>query len=59
MAKERASRGVKLSWITIVGLGELMPKDEVFRLKEYVTHVEYKIGEKPPKWDSVFGHGDD
>ena len=54
MAKGRVSGGVRLSCITIVGLGELMPRKEVFKLGEYVGHVDYRIGEKPPKWDSTF-----
>ena len=53
MAKERASRGAKLRSITIVGLGDLLPGKEVFKLREHVTHVEYRVGENAPKWDSV------
>ena len=53
MAKERASKGVKLRSITVVGLGELMPGKEVFKLREHVTHVEYRFEEKPPGWESV------
>ena len=53
MAKERASRGMKLASITIVGLGELLPGREVFRLREYVAKVDYKVGEGPPEWDAV------
>ena len=37
MAKARASRDAKLSSITIVGLGELLPGEKLFKLKEYVT----------------------
>jgi len=55
MAKERASAGVKLSSITVVGLGEPIPRKKVFGLGEYVTHVDYRIGEKPPRWDDVPG----
>ena len=53
MAKERASAGKKLSSITIVGLGDLMPGREVFKLREHVTSVDYKVEDKPPNWDSV------
>ena len=59
MVEERASRGAKLSLVTIVGLGDLMPKGDVFKLKRHVTRVNYKIGENPPKWDSISGHEDD
>ena len=57
MAKERALAGEKLSSITIIGLGELMPGKEVYKLKEYVAHVDYRVGEKPPQWDSSSGDG--
>ena len=59
MAEERALRHTKLSSITIVGLGELLPGKEVFKLKEYVSHVDYKFREKPPSWDSISENGDD
>ena len=57
MAKERALRGVKLRLITVVGLDELVSGKEVFRLREYVSHVEYRIEENPPKWDSILDEG--
>ena len=53
MAKQRASRGVKLRLIAIVGLGELLSGKEVFKLRDHVAHVEYRFEEVPPKWDSV------
>ena len=53
MAEGRASAGVKLWSITIVSLGELMPGETVFGLKEYVTHVNYRVEQKPPRWDGV------
>ena len=59
MAKERASAGEKLSSITIVGLGKLIPGAKVFKLKEYVTRVDYRVGEKPPRWDAVPGEEGD
>jgi len=59
MTKERASAGKKLSSITIVGLGELVPGENVFKLKEYVKRVYYRVEEKPPRWDSALGDGDD
>lgn len=52
MANGRASKGAKLRSITIIGLGQLVPAKEVFQLREYVTHVEYKFEESPPRWDS-------
>jgi len=59
MAEERALRDSKLSSITIVGLGELVPGKEVFKLKEYVSHVDYKFKEEPPSWDSISEIGND
>jgi hypothetical protein len=53
MAKERALKGAKLPSITIVGLGELVPGKEVFKLREHVARVEYRVGEVPPKWDDT------
>ena len=42
VAKARASGGMKLSSVTIVGPAELTP-GEVFKLKEYVTRVDYRV----------------
>ena len=53
MAEGRASAGLKLWSITIVSLGELMPGETVFGLKEYVTRVNYRVEQKPPRWDGV------
>jgi len=53
MASERAKNHVKLSSITIVSLDEICPKEEVFRLRRCVSHVEYKLDVEPPRWNSV------
>jgi len=53
MVQERASQGAKLRPITIVGLGELLPGKDVFKLRGHVTHMEYRVGENPPEWDSI------
>ena len=58
LAKARASGGAKLSSVTIVGLGELMAGEEVFKLKEYVTRVDFRVEGKPPRWDGVLEGGD-
>ena len=55
MVEERARRDAKLSSITIVGLGDLLPREEVSRLREYVAHVDYKVDNVPPDWDSLPG----
>ena len=53
MTKERASGGVKLSSITIVGLGELAPAEGIFELREHVTRVDYRVDNAPPDWDDL------
>ena len=58
MAKERVSAGKKLPSITIVGLDELIPGREVFKLKKYITHVDYRVKEDPPKWDNISEDGE-
>ena len=42
MAKERASRGVKLKSVTIIGPEELMLAKEVFKLRAQIEHVEHR-----------------
>lgn len=55
MAKERASRGAKLSLVGIVCLSEHVPGKEVFKLREHVTRVGYMVDDVPPYWDSHHG----
>ena len=57
MVGNRTSRGAKLSSIVIVGLHRLSPRDGVLKLGEYVTHMEYRVGDTPPDWDDIFGEG--
>ena len=54
MTKNRASRGARLSSITIFDLNGCMLGKEVLKLREHVTHVEYEIDDEPP-WDDVPG----
>jgi len=58
MASERAKRSSKLSSVTIVSLGEVCPREAVFSLRKYVSHVEYKLEVFPPDWDAVSNDGD-
>jgi len=53
MAEERASRGVKLSAVTIVGIGAIGPAEEVSQLRKHVPHVEYRFDGAPPEWDTL------
>ena len=46
MAKKRALKGVQLQWIGLVAPGEPVPKEEVFKLREHVVHVEYIFAEE-------------
>ena len=55
MAKERASRGAKLKAVTIIGLQELVPAKEVFKLRAHVSRVEYRLDDVLPEWDAIPG----
>ena len=55
MAKNRASRGAKLSLVKFVDIGGRWRREDVFRLKEYVIHVEYRTDGTTPNWDDVPG----
>jgi len=57
--KERALGGTKLPSIIIIGLGELVPGREVFRLKEHVSRVDYRFREEHPSWDNISEDWDD
>ena len=50
MAKNRVSRGAKLSSITIVGLDELALGR---KLGKYVTDVKCRVDDAPPSWDHI------
>ena len=53
MVKERASRGIKLSAITIVCPQEFVPAKVVDKFRDYVSSVEYRLGGTVPEWDYV------
>jgi hypothetical protein len=55
MAKERASRGVKLESVTWVNLDEPPSGEEAQGLREYVTRVEHRFEKHPPRWDILPG----
>ena len=59
MAKNRASRGAKLSSITIASLGELVSGWNVIELRKHITDVKYRVGEAPPAWDYIPGESGD
>jgi len=54
MAKERASKGAKLSKISIISLDDasISPR-EMSQLREHVSRVEYKFGDAMPTWDTL------
>jgi hypothetical protein len=53
MAERRASRGAKLSAITIINTGALAPTKKVFQLRKHVSRVEYKFDDALPEWDAI------
>jgi len=53
MAEGRASRGAKLTAITIVSTDALAPTKEVFQLRKHVLRVEYKFDDALPEWDAL------
>ena len=53
MARNRASRGAKLSSITLVDLGGRGQRKEVVKLREHATRVEYRVDGVSPAWDEV------
>ena len=59
MARNRASRGAKLLSVTIVSLGIGELKEEVLKLREHVTHLEFSIGRLAPAWDEVSSERDE
>ena len=52
MAEERASRGAKLSTMTIVSMA-LAPTKAVFQLRKHVSRVECKFEDVPPEWNAL------
>ena len=60
MAKNQSSKGAKPLSITIVNESREEQMGEVFKLRGYVTHMEYRVGGVRPAWDDVPGEsGDD
>jgi len=54
MAKERASRGAKLSAISIIDLDNaFVSAKEMDQLREHVSRVEYRFDSVMPAWDSL------
>jgi hypothetical protein len=53
MVKNRTSRGAILSSITLVDISGNWQEEEMFRLREHVTHVEYRVGGVMPHWDDT------
>ena len=54
MAKERASRGAKLSVISIINLDDtFVLAREMSQLREHVSCVEYRSDSVMPAWDTL------
>ena len=58
MAKNRASRGAKLSLVKVVDLGDLKLGRKVSGLSKHVMGVKYRVGGMLPAWDAVPGEGE-
>jgi len=52
MAKARDSRGVRLESVTVICTQKLVPP-KVFKLRQYVGRVEYKLEDGFPEWNAV------
>jgi len=59
MVSARAESRAKRPKITIVSLGKMLPKQEVFTLRQYFPRVEYKVDVESPDWDALPGDGND
>ena len=58
--KEPSFEGSKLPSVLIVGPRELKPdRDAISRLREYVTHVEYRGSGATLDWDVIPGESSD
>jgi urease gamma subunit len=55
MAKERSSRGVKLSTVTAICSQEFVPAEEVDKLRDHVSRVEYRLDGVMPSWYEASG----
>ena len=53
MASARTRRYTKRPSITIIGLGNMLPKEKVFALRGYFPRVEYKVDVESPEWDDT------
>ena len=59
MTKNRASKRAKLWSTIIVGLDELEHGGEALKLREHVTHVEYRPDDRFPAWGYLPGESID
>jgi len=53
MAKARDSRGVRLESIVVVCTQQLVQPKEVFKLRQYVSLVQYNLEDEFPEWNNV------
>ena len=51
MAKERDSKGARLSTIRIISTEGFASAKEVFKLRDHVTRVKYRLDDVVPAWD--------
>jgi hypothetical protein len=55
MAKNRASKGTKLSSVTFIDLMDGGLTEDMVKLREHVTCMEYRVADAVPSWDDVPG----
>ena len=59
MAKNRTSRGARISSVLILGQHRVLRRKEVLELREHVTHFEYRVDSERPGWDFTSGADSD
>ena len=51
MTRERNLKGARLSTIKIISMKELVSAEEVFKLRDHVARVKYRLDDVVPEWD--------
>ena len=51
MTKERNLKGARLTTIKIISVKEFMSAEAVFKLRDWVTRVKYRLDNAVPAWD--------
>ena len=51
MTRGRNLKGARLSTIKIISIKEFVSAEEVFKLRDHVTRVKYRLDDDVPEWD--------